>query len=350
MLTFDSQIPFMKNCLLLSTACLFSLLIKAANKDSAVNYFLPDSVKAISLLSDIRIGQIDTKKEFKAGIKDGDITVYIEKDKKDLEFVFEFPSTSLVVASGLNIKSEKGELTWHYNGSPTDIYKLLLATATDSAGNFIVYSGYVFLPKENKWKLLGTCKITGRWGTLKAPATYFTQLKKGQPPVNFSSVWCQRTNGSWKNLKDVAAMPVVNLFSHVDSTQQAINEIKLINNAVTSNKTDAKQNKEGIYYTVLKEGTGRQVMLTDTVVAYYKGYLFSDGSIFDQTKDKPATFPLKRLIRGWQIGVPLCKVGGKIRLVIPSGLAYSIRTRAAKIPPNSILVFEIDVVDAKEGQ
>jgi FKBP-type peptidyl-prolyl cis-trans isomerase len=56
------------------------------------------------------------------------------------------------------------------------------------------------------------------------------------------------------------------------------------------------------------------------------------------------------LIRGWQIGVPLCKVGGKIRLVIPSNLAYSIRTRAAKIPPNSILVFEIEVVDAKSPQ
>ena len=65
---------------------------------------------------------------------------------------------------------------------------------------------------------------------------------------------------------------------------------------------------------------------------------------------KPATFPLNRLIKGWHIGVPLCKVGGKIKLVIPSGLGYSVRTRAAKIPPNSILVFEIEVLDAKEGK
>jgi FKBP-type peptidyl-prolyl cis-trans isomerase len=342
----------MKNCFLLGIACLFSLLIKAAGKDSTVNYFLPDSVKAISLFSDVQLGQIETKKEFKAGIKDGDIRVYIEKDKKSLEFVFEFPSTSLVVASGLNIKSEKGELTWHYyNGSPADPYKLLLTTASDSAENFILYSGYVFLPKENKWKLLGTCKITGRWGTIKVPATYFTHLKKDPPPVNFSSVWCQRNNGSWKNLKDVAAFaPVVNLFSHIDSLQQATDEIKSIDEAIASNKTDAKQNKEGVYYTILKEGTGTQVLLTDTVFAYYKGYLFNDGTVFDQTKDKPATFPLKRLIRGWQIGVPLCKVGGKIKLVIPSGIAYSIRTRSAKIPPNSILVFEIEVVDTKEGK
>ena len=100
----------------------------------------------------------------------------------------------------------------------------------------------------------------------------------------------------------------------------------------------------------MKEGTGKQVSVNDTVVAYYKGYLLKDGSVFDETKDKPAIFPLNRLIKGWQIGVPLCKVGGKIKLIIPSNLGYSIRTRAAKIPPNSILVFEIEVVDAKSPQ
>ena len=339
----------MKHLYLLFVAALISLLTKAATKDSLVYYSLPDSVKAISVLSDIQLGATVTKKEFKAGIQDGDVKVYMEKSKKENEFVFEFPATATIVATGLNIEKEKGELTWHYNWSSAETYKLLLSSASDSAENFILYSGYVFLPKENKWKLFGTCKITGRWGTIKAPATYFTHLKKDPPPVNFSSVWCQRNNGSWKNLKDIsAASPVINLFSHIDSTQQAINEVKLIDEAVASGKTDVKQNKDGVYYTILKEGTGRQVLLTDTVVAHYKGYLFNDGTVFDQTKDKPATFPLKRLIRGWQIGVPLCKVGGKIKLVIPSGIAYSIRTRGAKIPPNSILVFEIEVVDTKE--
>ena len=134
---------------------------------------------------------------------------------------------------------------------------------------------------------------------------------------------------------------------HIENTTQYK---KLITQAIAENKTDAKLDHEGVYYTILKEGTGRQVSVNDTVIAYYKGYLFKDNSIFDQTKDKPATFPLKRLIMGWQIGVPLCKVGGKIKIIIPSNLAYSIRTRAAKIPPNSVLVFEIEVVDAKAPQ
>ncbi|HEV7781658.1 MAG TPA: FKBP-type peptidyl-prolyl cis-trans isomerase, partial [Chitinophagaceae bacterium] len=135
-----------------------------------------------------------------------------------------------------------------------------------------------------------------------------------------------------------------------DSVSQRQIDLTLIQDAIAKGATDVKENSEGIYYTIMKEGTGRAVLVTDTVVAYYKGYLFSDGLIFDQTKDKPATFPLKRLIRGWQIGVPLCKVGGKIKLVIPSDLAYSVRTRAAKIPPNSILVFEIEVVEARSAQ
>ena len=90
------------------------------------------------------------------------------------------------------------------------------------------------------------------------------------------------------------------------------------------------------------------VNITDTVVIFYKGWLFSDGSVFDETKEKPATFPLSRLIRGWQIGVPQCKVGGKIRLFIPSGSAYGIRTFATDIPPNSTLVFDVEVVEVRE--
>jgi len=57
---------------------------------------------------------------------------------------------------------------------------------------------------------------------------------------------------------------------------------------------------------------------------------------------------LKRLIKGWQIGLPVCKVGGKIKLIIPSGLAYSIRSMNAAIPLNSIMVFDIEVLGVKQ--
>ena len=88
--------------------------------------------------------------------------------------------------------------------------------------------------------------------------------------------------------------------------------------------------------------------MSDTVTVLYKGSLLKDGSVFDETKKEPVSFPLNRLIKGWQIGLPLCRVGGKIKLIIPSAQAYSIRSRSKDIPPNSVLVFEIEVVGVKK--
>jgi len=338
----------MKRFLSFAFLILTCLSSPANTKDSVIYYPLPDSVKATSFLVNISVGTINTKKEVFAGIKTDVVKLSLESDKKEKEIVFEFPTDATVVVSGLGIKKEKGELSWNYKWSENENYKLMIATASDSAGNFALYSGYIFLPKNKKWKLIGTCKISGQWNTLKQLAVFCSEINKNPLQLSINEAWCQRNNGSWRKLlpKDLA-LPVVNLFSHVDSLEQSQIDKKLITQAIGENKTDAKQDRQGVYYTIIKEGNGRQVSVNDTVTVHYKGYLFSDNSVFDETKDKPATFPLKRLITGWQIGVPLCKIGGKIKLIIPSNLAYSIRTRAAKIPPNSILVFEIEVVDAR---
>ena len=341
----------MKRFLTFAFSLFIFLNLFANNTDSLVYYPLHDSVKAISFLADISISAINTKKEVFAGIKTDVVKLSFESDKKQKEIVFEFPENAIIIVNGIDIKSEKGELSWRYNWMENENYRLMIATAGDSAGNFALYSGYIFLPKEKKWKLIGTCKISGQWNTLKQPAAFYSTVKANPLKVNINEAWCQRNNGSWKNLlqKNVV-LPVVNLLSQIDSLEQLQIDNQLIMQAIAENKTDAKQNHEGIYYAIMKEGSGRQVSINDTVVVYYKGYLFNDGSVFDETKDKPATFPLKRLITGWQVGVPLCRVGGKIKLVIPSVFAYSIRTRAAKIPPNSILVFEVEVLDAKSPQ
>ena len=104
--------------------------------------------------------------------------------------------------------------------------------------------------------------------------------------------------------------------------------------------------KGGIYYWMLKEGNGRLINVTDTLTVFYKGYLLNDGTVFDQTDSIPRTFPLSRLIKGWQTGLSGTKTGSKVKLLIPSGQGYWIRTRSAKIPPNFILVFEIETVDS----
>ena len=142
--------------------------------------------------------------------------------------------------------------------------------------------------------------------------------------------------------------PVIDWTKNADSVKQAERDKQLIFDAITNKQIDTTGSKDGVYYQILKEGTGVSFTANDTVTVFYKGTLLKDGSIFDQTKEKPAVFPLKRLIRGWQLAVPMCKVGGKIRIIVPSALGYTIRSRSKAIPPNSVLVFDIDVVAVKK--
>jgi peptidylprolyl isomerase len=96
----------------------------------------------------------------------------------------------------------------------------------------------------------------------------------------------------------------------------------------------------------LVEGTGPVVPENATITAHYTGALCSDGTIFQSSHDfgKPVTFGLNQVIAGWTKGVPGMKVGGTRRLVIPSALAYGSTRASASIPPNSDLVFDIELV------
>lgn len=96
----------------------------------------------------------------------------------------------------------------------------------------------------------------------------------------------------------------------------------------------------------LVEGTGDAVPEDATITAHYTGALCKDGTIFQSSHDfgKPVTFGLNQVIKGWTQGVPGMKVGGTRRLVIPSAMAYGSVRAAANIPPNSDLVFDIELV------
>lgn len=94
------------------------------------------------------------------------------------------------------------------------------------------------------------------------------------------------------------------------------------------------------------QGTGEEVQPDATITAHYTGALCVDGTIFQSSHDfgEAVTFPLDRVIAGWTEGVPGMKVGGTRRLVIPSEKAYGSVRAAANIPPNSDLVFDIELV------
>ena len=94
------------------------------------------------------------------------------------------------------------------------------------------------------------------------------------------------------------------------------------------------------------EGTGDEVQPGATITAHYTGALCATGVIFQSSHDmgRPITFPLNGVIKGWQDGVPGMKVGGTRRLLIPAEQAYGAASPSASIPPNSDLVFDIELV------
>lgn len=96
----------------------------------------------------------------------------------------------------------------------------------------------------------------------------------------------------------------------------------------------------------LEIGTGDEVKPGATITAHYTGALCKNGIIFQSSHDfgKPLTFGLDQVIAGWTEGVPGMKVGGTRRLIIPSEKAYGSARAASNIPPNSDLVFDIELV------
>lgn len=104
----------------------------------------------------------------------------------------------------------------------------------------------------------------------------------------------------------------------------------------------------GLQYKVIKSGDGKTPTANDTVVTHYRGTLI-DGQEFDSSysRNKPATFPVKGVIKGWTEALQLMKEGDKWELYIPSDLAYGESARGNLITPNSALVFEIELLEIK---
>ena len=304
-----------------------------------------------------------------------------------------------VIAEGFGNEGTGGHSHWVFPWTAGTTYRFIVYAIPDTMAHTTIYTGYVFLPELQRWKLLASFKAP-KDGHYLNNLYSFNEDFSGvngqlQRKAYFSNQWIQQHNGRWQELTEAIfscdatgrakdridfgggmennrfylwnggfqpanaaygdkftrnghlQRPLIEWVKNADSAAQAIKDKDTIIAAVVRKQIDTTASVNGVYYQLLKEGQGEFVKVTDTVSVFYKGTLLKDGSIFDQTKGKPAVFPLNRLIKGWQIGLPACKVGGSIRLYIPSGLAYSIRSMNAAIPVNSIMVFDIDVVAAK---
>jgi FKBP-type peptidyl-prolyl cis-trans isomerase FkpA len=115
--------------------------------------------------------------------------------------------------------------------------------------------------------------------------------------------------------------------------------------------TTATKHCSGMYYQIISQGTGKTPTVCTYVSVNYKGTL-TNGTVFDQTTSTPYINAPIALIGGWQNGIPLISKGGKIRLYIPPSLGYGSAdqkdaTGAVVIPGNSILIFDIELVDVQ---
>ena len=128
-----------------------------------------------------------------------------------------------------------------------------------------------------------------------------------------------------------------------DTTDYGPIDKKIIEDYLAANSLTAQSTSSGLYYIIDKPGGANHPNINSVVVAKYKGYLV-DGTVFDQTTTSPASFALNAVIKGWQEGLQLIGVNGKIKLLIPSALGYG-STAKTKIPANSVLIFDVELVE-----
>jgi len=141
-------------------------------------------------------------------------------------------------------------------------------------------------------------------------------------------------------------------------------EAKLIEAYAAENDINYEISDEGLYYEIIEPGDGELAQPGQTVKVAYKGYVL-DGTVFDTSIEEEAkaagvynpnrqyepygfTLVTGSVIQGWHIGVAKLAEGGKAKLIIPSRLAYGPQSRGPVIKPNSVLVFDVELVEIEE--
>lgn len=139
------------------------------------------------------------------------------------------------------------------------------------------------------------------------------------------------------------------LISNKQVKKEEVKESKLTENKMDTSVNNSTQSGK-LKIEDLKGGEGKEAKSGDSVVMHYKGTLV-DGTKFDSSYDRGEPFTTQigvgQVIKGWDLGVPGMKIGGKRKLTIPPDLAYGERGAGAVIGPNATLIFEVELLDIK---
>ena len=134
----------------------------------------------------------------------------------------------------------------------------------------------------------------------------------------------------------------------MNEDQQLSIDLELIDNYLKENNIDAVKTESGLRYVIEKTGQGENAAPGDNVSVHYTGMLL-DGEKFDSSLDRgdPLNFTLGQgmVIRGWDEGITYFNKNSKGTIYIPSSLGYGASGAGGVIPPNAVLVFEIELID-----
>lgn len=118
---------------------------------------------------------------------------------------------------------------------------------------------------------------------------------------------------------------------------------------INAQKPGVQVTKSGLQFEILEQGAGKSPGPTSHVVTHYHATL-PNGDTFDSSYERgePTEFPVNRVITGWAEALQMMKEGDRWRLVMPSSLGYGERGAGDVIPPNSALIFEVELVEVKD--
>jgi len=186
-------------------------------------------------------------------------------------------------------------------------------------------------------------------------------VKEQNFPIKREMLMRALNDGFDSNTFAITEQDMVSVFQHFQQQKQQEEQAKQAAEAAknraegeqflrdNAKRAGVKTTPSGLQYEVIQQGNGpKPSSPSATVKVHYRGTLL-DGSEFDSSykRGEPAEFQLDRVIKGWSEGVQLMNVGSKYKFYIPPDLAYGDRGAGGVIPPGAVLVFEVELLEAK---
>ena len=214
----------------------------------------------------------------------------------------------------------------------------------------------VLQQKDSLWENIPFLNVIS---TLKEGDSVFFQLSMDQflgfiPGANYPDSLGSELMSFYTGIEDIMTREEFENYQKeqyekmkMTDDQQLSIDLELIDNYLKENNIEAIKTESGLRYVVQKEGEGRNAAPGDNVSVHYTGMLLN-GEVFDSSLERqPLSFTLGQgmVIQGWDEGISYFNKNAKGTIYIPSYLGYGERGSGGVIPPNAVLVFEIELID-----